>query len=285
MPDSGSWDVIFDTDSDQVILGVDFPVSRRPEAGLADLAIRIGPEYRFLQTRLPARPGQRLCGAAYVGSWLEDIRHGRHRVRAVLGYRASSVYAAAIAAGISQWQQAPEVILVNPQLVSRKLLGAEFRREIRAISPLLSDAEIGHARAVAAEICEASGSVGQAAAEVTETYRELSLVAYERVGLGGASGRKFTACFESYISWLAMADQIDPVPAWKPSATIISSDYAELQNREFPDGSQLLGRVLSFDTRYFDILRSNSVAAAVFDLLASRELVDSSIQNAARLPA
>jgi len=286
MPDSGSWDVIFDADSDQIILGVDFPINRRPEAGFADLAARIGPGYRFLQTKPPAaRPGQRLCGAAYARSWVEDIQQGRHRVRAVLGYRAGSVYAAAIAAGISQWQQAPEVILFNPQLISRNLLGAELQREIRAISALLSDDEIERADQAATEICEAAGSVAEAAAEVASTYRELSLVAYERVGLGGVSGRKFTTCFESYISWLAMADQIDPIPIWKQSTAIISSNYAELESGEFPVDSRLLGRVISFDTRYVDILRSDSVASAVFDLLASRELADSSIRNVARLPA
>lgn len=286
MPDSGSWDVVFDADSDQIVLGVDFPVTRRPEAGFAELAARIGPGYRFLQTKPPAaRPGQRLCGDAYVGPWIEGIQHSRHRVRAVLGYGVGSVYAAAIATGISPGQQAPEVILFDPQFASKKLLGAEFHKEISAISPLLSDDEIERTRKAATEICGSAGDVANAAAELAGTYWEISSAAYERVGLGGACSRKFIASFESYISWLSVADQIDPSPAWQQSTTIVSSDYAELPDRESLVDGSIIGRMIPFDAGHADLLRSNSVASAVLDLLASRELVESSFRSVVRLPA
>jgi hypothetical protein len=286
MPYSGSWDVIFAAVSDQIVLGVDFRLTRRPAAGFADLAASIGPRYGFLRTRPPAtRQDLRFSGDAYVGPWLEDIQHGPHRVHAVLGYRVGSVYAAAIAAGISRWQQAPEVILFDPQFASRKLLCAEFHSEISAISPLLSDDEIERTRKAATEICESAGDVANAAVELAGTYREVSSVAYERVGLGGACGEKFIASFESYISWLSVADQIDPRPVWKRSTTIVSSDYAELPDRESLVDDRLIGRMIPFDAGHADLLRSDSVASAVLDLLAPRELVESSFRSVVRLLA
>src|ERR1039457_5299398 len=107
MPDSGSWDVIFGAGSGQVVLAVDFP------------AARIGPGFTFLQTKPPAaRSGQRLSGDAYVGPWIEGISSGRRQVLAVLGARIGSVYAAAIAEGISRGQPMPKVILFDPQFAS-----------------------------------------------------------------------------------------------------------------------------------------------------------------------
>src|ERR1035441_5997783 len=95
MTDSSSWDVISGANSTQVVLSVDFPASRRSGAGFPDLASRIGPGFRFLQTRPPAaRSCQRLSGDAYVGPWVSDIAPGQRQVVAVLGYRIGSVYAA-----------------------------------------------------------------------------------------------------------------------------------------------------------------------------------------------
>src|ERR1017187_5746259 len=87
---------------------------RPAEAGFGGLAARIGPGFTFLQTKPPAaRSGQRLSGDAYVGPWIEGISSGRRQVLAVLGYRIGSVYAAAIAEGISRGQPMPKVILFD----------------------------------------------------------------------------------------------------------------------------------------------------------------------------
>src|ERR1035441_64329 len=127
MTDSSSWDVISGANSTQVVLSVDFPASRRADAGFPDLAARIGPGFRFLQTRPRAvRSCQRLSGDAYVGPWVSDIALHQHQVLAVLGCRIGSVYAAAIAEGISQWQPMPKVILFDPQFASIELLGLEL---------------------------------------------------------------------------------------------------------------------------------------------------------------
>jgi hypothetical protein len=274
MPDSSSWDVIFGADSSQVVLSVDFPARRRQEAGFLDLATRIGPGYRFLQTKPPAaRSWPRLCGDAYVGPWIEGIHHDQHQVLAVLGYRIGSVYAAAIAEGISRWQPMPKIILFDPQFSSIELLGLEFHREISSISSLLGDDEIERARKAAAEISQAATSdVANVAAEILECYVEVITVPFERAGLGDARSNKFTVSFESYISWLSAADQIDPSPAWERSTGIASSAYAGLPAGVHlaDDDRGLIGQMIPFDVSHADLLRSDSVAQAVLGLLESR---------------
>jgi hypothetical protein len=266
MPDSDSWDIILGADSDQLVLSIGLPVTGHREAGFADLATRLGSKYRFLQAKLPSsRPGQRIPGDSYVTHWIDDIRD--QQVLAVLGYRIGCVYATAIAEGISRWQQAPRVILFNPQFASLELLGHELYREISAISSLLSDDEIERAGRLAAEIAESEpGDVVNAAATAAGIYWEISSAAFDRVGIGGSCCSRSFAPFESYMSLISAAGQIDPSWAWKCSTAIVSSDYS------VPSG--LIGRSIPFDTPHADLLRSDSVAKEVLDLLEIQRKTD-----------
>jgi hypothetical protein len=209
-----------------------------------------------------------LLGDAYVAPWIEGIRQGQHQVLAVLGYRIGSVYAAAIAEGIAQWQAMPKIILFDPQFASIELLSLEFRREISSITSLLGDDEIERARKVAAEFSQVAPSdVADAAAEMVESYLEIISIPFERVGLGDARSNKFTASFESYMLWLSAADQIDPSLAWKLSTGIASSAYAGLPAG---DGRGLIGQMIAFEVNHAELLGSDSVAQAVLGLLDSR---------------
>lgn len=253
MSDTGSWDVIFGAESGQLILCVDFPVAGRREAGFAELAAKIGMKYRFLQAKLP--PGPQVSGPAYVRRWVDEIQ-GRP-VAAVLGHRIGGVCATALAEGISQWQQAPPVILFNPQSASVNLLGHELGCAIKAIGSILSDDEIERTGKLAAELAgSASGDVAGAAAAAAGIYWEITSVAYDRVGIGGAYCRNSFVPFQSYMSLVSAAGQIDPGQAWKSSTAIVSSDWA------WP-----AGHGIPVDVSRTDLLRSDSVAKKVLELL------------------
>ncbi len=272
MVDSGSWDVISDADSCEVILGADFRAAGR-QAGFVDLARRIGSGYTFLQTRpQAAQPCQRLSAGAYIGGWIDDIRRTGLRVRAVLGHGIGGVYAAAIAEGIARWQPPPEVILFDPQSASMDLLASEFRREINGISSLLSDDEIERIGTAVSEICKpAAADLAAAASEMAGAYAELGSLAYQRVGLGDACGRRFLAPFESYITWITVAGQIDPSFSWRRSAALVSADYGGRpdQPRSQPGP---IGRVIPFDMGHADLLRAGCVADEVRRLLEPASL-------------
>jgi hypothetical protein len=268
--DPAPWDVILGEESAHTVLAVDFPAQRRREANFTDLAARLGSGYRFLHSIPPAvRPCQRLSSAAYAGPWIEYIHREQRPVRAVLGYGVGCVYAAAIADGISGWQQSPKIILFDPQFPSIKLLGHEFNREIIANSSLLSDEEIEHSRKIAAAIARSvARDVADAAVEIVEAYLEVITVAFERVGLGAARDSALTRLFESYIAWVCVAGQIDPGSAWRRSVAIVSSDHAGPPDREPRQGrSGLIGQWIPFQVRRADLLRCDPVARTVIDLL------------------
>jgi hypothetical protein len=266
MSDSGSWDVIFGAESGQLILSVGFPVESRREAGFAELAAKIGTKYRFLQAKLPSSPpGRWVSGTAYMRHWIDEIQ-GRP-VAAVLGHRVGSVYATALAEVISQWQQAPRVILFDPQVASARLLGHELHKVIKGISSLLSDDEIERAGKLAAEMAEsASGDVVDAAAAAAGIYWEISSAAYDRVGIGGTYCRECFTPFESYMSLVSAAGEIDPSQAWKRSTAIVSFDY---QDGPSPTGDScgMIGHSIPFNVPHTDLLRSDSVAEKVLELL------------------
>jgi hypothetical protein len=270
MSDPKTWDTIFGADSTRVVLGVDFPARRHLEASFCDLAARIGPGYRFLRPKpSAARWCPRSCGDAYVGPWIEGIRQSSRQVLAVLGHRVGSVYAAAIAKGISQWQPAPKLILFDPRVASIDQLDLEFRAEISSLSCLLSDDELERARKIAAEISRLSdGDIWGIAAELAESYFEVITAAFERAGLGDARSDKFSASFESYLEWLSAACQIDSARTWKSSTVIVTSAYEGLPDRaNSADGRNGAGRMISLDVTHADLLRSDSAARIVLDLL------------------
>jgi len=270
MTDLACWEVIAGADSGQVVLGVDFPATRR--AGFADLSALLGPRYRFLHTTTPAvRPVQRLHGEAHVDRWIESLGEESHQVSAIFGYCVGALYAAAIAAGIARRQPMPKVILFDPQFVSGRYLVAEFLREIDAISSLLSDQEIEHTRKAATELTGPAGcDLAAAAAEMTGIYWELTALAFERVGIGSAYNGRFITPVCSYISWLSAAGKIDPAPVWRRSTAIVSSDYAALTpGNRAGGGDDGIGQQIRFDVGHDDLLRSESVARAVVGLLES----------------
>lgn len=267
MANSGSWDVISGADSSEAILVADFPAAGR-SAAFTELARRIGSGYVFLQTRpQTARPCQRLSADAYIGGWIDGIRRTGLRVRAVLGHGIGGVYAAAIAEGVALWQPPPEVILFDPQSASIALLASEFRQEINGLSSLLSDDEIERIGQVVPWMCELSAAdLAAAAAAMAEAYAELGSLVYQRVGLGEACGSRFVASFESYLTWITIAGQIDPSSSWPRSAALVSADYGGRASQ--PCGQPgPIGRVIPFDMRHADLLRADGVADEVLRLL------------------
>jgi hypothetical protein len=259
---SDSWDVISGVDADGVVLAVDYPAKRRDDGAFADLVARMGPGFRFLQTRpMAARPFANGRGGSYVGPWIEGIRRGHHQVLAVLGYRVGCVYAAAIADGISRWQRMPKVILLDPEYASNADIGRELRTELNSISSLLSDDEMETARKIVVRFPgPAVRSIADAGAEAVQAYREVSLAAFERAGVGGLSYENLTAPFISHISWLSSAGQLDPGPVWRYATALVSSTARSMNDT--------IGHRIPLEATHTELLRSECAAQAVSDLLA-----------------
>jgi len=193
-------------------------------------------------------------------------------MRAVLGHGVGGIYAAEAAECISQWQLEPDTILLDPQFASTEFLSHELHKEINATMSLMSKDEIEYARKIANEISDFKyGDMVQIATYAVESYLEVITPAFERVGLGDARGSKLNDHFVSYMAWLSVAAELDPSPALKKSTVIMSRDYAELPGRMlFDDTDSLAGRWIVCDVSHADLLRSDSVAKEVLDVLESR---------------
>jgi hypothetical protein len=259
--DFNSWDVIFGEGSSQVILCFDFPMVEYREASFAELVGRMRPDYEFLRARpLVGRPNRQLSGDSYIGPWIEDIELDRRPVRAVFGHRVGGVYAAAIADELSHGNQAPRTILFDPQLPTVKFLAQELRKDIVANSSLLSDDEIERVGKIATHVSGmAVGDITEAASVMVDDYLSIISVAFERAGLGQIGTGNLTAPFESYMSWISLADKIDLSWSWEHS-TVISS----------VDNPGQFGRGIRSDAREAELLRSDSVARMIVNLLGSQ---------------
>jgi hypothetical protein len=274
MPTSNHWDVIFNSGSPHTVLGIDFSGMKRREASFTELALRIGSGYRFLQARpVTVRPGRRPCSYEYIVSWVEGARQDGNPTRAVLGHCVGGIYAAIAAECISQWQLEPDIILLDPQFASTEFLSHELHKEISATRSLMSEDEIEYARKIASEISDfKSRDMVQIATYAVESYLEVITPAFERAGLGDACGSKLNEHFVSYMAWLSAAAELDPSRALKKSTVIMSRDYAELPGRILSDddADSLAGRWIVCDVSHADLLRSDSVAKEVLDVLESR---------------
>lgn len=268
MPTASSWDVISGTDSDRVILGVDFPAAGRDEAGFAELAAGLGKGYRFLQT-IPPRvsPDRRVVGDAYTEPWIEQARQAQWQVVAVIGYCVGSMYAAPIADRIAEWQQpGPKVILLDPLPADVRLLAMEMHKIIGRLAPLLSADEVENAKHATEELVEAEPRdiTGRAIALV-DLYRKLGSVVFGRLGLDDRRREEMIQLFASYMSWISGAAAVDPTAAWNRGTAIMSAEYVKQTTKDVSAeaGDGLIGNTMIFDVAHRDLLRSDCTIKAV----------------------
>jgi hypothetical protein len=274
MPKTASWNVLSDSDSNRVILSVDFPVAGRVEAGFADLVKNLGAEwsgYRILHTVPPTiAPADQPRGTEFVEQWVRELRAVPGvEVAAVLGFCAGSVYAAALADAVAAGQDAaPALLLFDPQFADIELLFTEMHKMVAVFGDLLPAEEIDKAGARIAQIVEARHEeIVTVAAELVSLFREVGSVALGGLGLNEERKEEVFQLFESYMSWLATTVQIDPAETWNRATAFVSTDYA---NAAAPDSSigrasALMGRGIPLETTHIDLLRSDCAARRLLE--------------------
>lgn len=186
-------------------------------------------------------------------------------VLAVLGH-CVGLYAAAIAEAIAHWQPAPEVILFDLQVVTAHHLlfcvplGDQlgelpaFQRRARSCSP-----DRGRNPGIGRRRYRGHRT------ELAEGYFEVVAAAFERAGLGDASVR----VFEAHLRWLPAACRICAPRRWQSSTIIASSAYDGRPDGAAPVSGDGAGRLVPLDVPPADLLRSDSAARTVLDLLES----------------
>lgn len=276
MPNAQSWSVISAPTSNRIILGVDFPAAGRREAGFPELVTGMGSAwsaYGFLQT-VPPTVGlaDRPTGDSYTEHWMGDGDWERYEVVAVFGYCVGSVYAAEIARRLTLTQSTePKVVLFDPQLTDIQLLANEMHKMISMAGPVFSEEEAEQGRRRATEIVESSAVLVDAAVEIVALYRELATLAFQRIGLSDARRDEVVRLFESYMTWLSAAAQVDPSAVWQRSIGITSDDFAAQERGGDPmvvDAAKVLGRRFPLGLSHSDLMRDEAAVRVLVDHLA-----------------
>ncbi|MBF6330413.1 hypothetical protein [Nocardia transvalensis] len=274
LPNDSSWNVISPSTSNRILLAVDFPAAGRREAGFGDLAGKMGSAwggYTFLQTTPPTvNLTDRPTGDFYTEHWLQGTDWSQCEVVAVFGYCVGSVYAAELAKRLVEWQSAePKVVLFDPQLTDHQLLVMEMTKMVTMAGPVFSDDEGRQARQKAKEIIEKhENDVTAAAIDIVALYHEMISLAFQRIGLADARRDEVVRLFESYMSWLAAAGQVDPSEVWGRSTAITSSDWVGMESRgetTVLNASKVVGATFPLDVSHADLMRSDEAVALLMD--------------------
>lgn len=272
MPSANSWNVISGADSNRVILGVDFPVAGRAGAGFAGLMAKLGPEwpeYRFLQTVLPGHSIEKLSADAYTQPWIRDVEQGGWEVTAILGYCVGGVYAASIAESVyRRHQPEPKVILFDPQFADVRVLVAEMQKTFSLIAPLLSQEDLEYVKKRVTELIDPQPTdIADLATALVGVYREVGSNAFRQLGLNEVRANEMIELFESYMSWLSAAAQIDPSHAWGKSIAIVSADYVTLAGQDSSVGavSNIVSQKIMSPAAHDDMLESEFTVRALLE--------------------
>lgn len=277
MPDIGSWRAHTEGSTGGVVLGVDFPLTGRPEAGFADFAPVLGREIGVRETVPPMVYDERdVSTDDYLGRWLDDLRSERPNVVGVLSFCAGSAFVPGLVAGVQEWQDhRPVVIAFDPETPAPLTLHMQYWRVIERFAPLLSKEELEAAREAARALyLDTSLTIGQLRLEVREQMQRTSAAGFERAGLDQRHRVELLAAFDSFACYLVAGAE---VMANERHRTFAAENTIAISSNTPTNGLNLLpeeqrgalaAKELRFDIAHSELLRNRDVAAAVAELLA-----------------
>lgn len=251
-----------------IVLAVDFDTTGRPEARFADLVGNLGSEFAVWETvPPPATAPATGSGAGYLEHWLRHRPEGP--VHALLGFCGGAIYAAELAAEIGRKQGTePLLVLFDPELSTQQTLIWQFHKVIGFLSAVLSEEQIAEAREVGQKAHERISDVMDLKDELLRLMREFGEPALEAAGLDEIRREELFTVFESFLSYLAAASQLDPLPRWRDAVAYSSTSPLSGLNAMRSAGLRIqVGREIRWETDHGTMLADKELASAVTDLL------------------
>ncbi|PJJ04980.1 hypothetical protein BX264_5407 [Streptomyces sp. 2333.5] len=274
MKDTEAWKVIASGNGDGVFLAADFAFTGRPEAGFAELVPLLDTEHAAWETVPPRFESGgsvfAVKGADYLSWWTDDLRKSGRQVKAVLGYCVGSVYAAALAEKIAEWQsERPVVLLFDPERPSKETLYWQFHKAVGNLHSVLPSVKIETAQKAGEQVARASEDLQEIGRELFKIFQSVGSVAFESAGLDDIRSGELLHLVGVFLAYLVAAGDIDFKEAWKSSiACSSSSPRSGLNPLPSKVRSHLVRQELHFDVEHADLLRSGDVARAVSRLLS-----------------
>lgn len=242
----------------ELVLAVDFSNTGRLQAGFHDLVPRLEPAHTVWETLPPAAGTD---SGAYVEWWLGEVRAAGRPVHAVLGYCAGAVFAAEMAERIATWQDAPLLVLLDPELPKTVGLYRDFHTAGDSMTALLSPDELREFHEAGWRVQEKFGddditAVGPALGEI---FTAAVATAAERLELDDELRDELAGVFGSLIGYLTAAGRFDPREVWARSTAITSAELGS---------GAVAGREIQFPVKHDDLLRHDEAARALSELLS-----------------
>ncbi|MFD7033804.1 hypothetical protein ACFWAR_37815 [Streptomyces sp. NPDC059917] len=271
-----TWNVLTDDDPGSVVLAADFDSTSRAEARFTDLTKHLASGLTLWETipqAVATRPD--LPAEAYVKQWTDEVKASGRRVRAVLGFCAGSVYAAALAEEIEKWQGSfPLTILFDPERASAASMYWQFHKVVGQMAPTIGAAATGAAQDAGQRAQEDCQDLADLARRLLVLYHTTATKAFDQLGIDGTRRAELTETAGAFLSYLATAEQIEPAAAWRRSVVFTSSTPTSGLNalRALNPGAfdDVAAEELRFDTAHVDLLRTPAIADAVSALIKDR---------------
>ncbi|MFD8705602.1 hypothetical protein ACFV1W_23810 [Kitasatospora sp. NPDC059648] len=273
MAESGSWKTLVEGDgSEGIVLAVDFDTTGRPEARFSDLVANLGTGLTVWETVPPAHGTEHAkSGKGYIDYWAGRLEEERPPVRALLGFCAGAVYAAALAERIADWQESePQLIVFDPEISVSQTLMWQYHKVVGFMASVISEADVAAAREAGLKVLEACPEIGALRDGLIRLIREIGEPAFTRVGLDATRREELFTVFESFLSYLAAASELDPVDRWRRAVAFSSasplSGLRAMRSSGVGEGVTV-AREVEMDVEHGSMLAHRELAAAVGGLL------------------
>lgn len=257
-----TWKVLNEGGSaEPVVLAVDFAVSGRPESTFSDLGRLLARGVPLWETRQPEPEQARTFGGEdFASYWVRGVRDTGRPVRAVLGYCVGGLYAARVAQLLAAEQdEAPAVVLFDPEPPHRAGMVADFRAAVARLSSVLSPEESALAGQAADEAAQQSAGIAALGAALTEVFTGIAGAAFDRAGLPTGLADELSGAYAAFVAYIAAAAAFDPAVSWA-GATALTTPAADPHAR-------YASRLIPVDAAHDDILRSPLTADVLTGLL------------------
>jgi len=256
-----------------IVLAVDFDVTGRVEARFSDLVANLDTSYAVWEAVPPAADDTR-TGADYVTHWLRGTQDAGLPVRALMGFCAGSVYAAALAERIGQTQDtAPLLLLFDPEVSMPRTLLWQFLKIVGFMSATISAEASAAMRDAGQKAFEENPKVDDLRKALSALVREQAEPAFEAAGLDRRLRSELLDIIDSCLSYLAAASDIDPLEQWKTATAFCSSSpMSGLRGMKMAGHDVTVARDISVAADHGTLLADPQIAATVSRLLNGQTL-------------
>lgn len=272
MTETAAWKILTDSDpSGSVVLAVDFDTTGRPEARFTDLVAHLKVAATVWET-VPPVAGSPFAatGAGYIDRWARKPAEERPHVKALLGFCAGSVYAAALAERIAQWQTTePLLVLFDPELSTAQTLMWQFQKVTGFMNSVLPAQDIAEAREIGRRAYEETEDLGDLKDALISLMWDFGEPALAKAGLDERRRAELFEVFGTFLNYLAAAGDIDPRERWRSAVAFSSNTPLSGLNAMRSAGTEVVvAREIRCDVDHGGMLADQALAATVSELLS-----------------